>query len=221
MNIFKTKKEALNIIGGLSKPYKMPGYGWSISALRCNRGSKMRSVEGSTCQKCYALKGRYIFKNTYIAMERRLSNLNDPKWIDAMTFVLKDETYFRWFDSGDIQDFSHLLKIIEVCKNTPNCKHWLPTREFRFIKLYLEKFNNFPDNLCVRLSSDFIDKRPVREFNGCGISTTSINNWTNTTEHPIAHDCPVDANKNIKTCQQAGCNACWDKNVYHVNYKIH
>ncbi len=121
---FKNKKEALEIIGGLSAPSKMPGYGWSISALKCKRGSKMRLIEGSTCNKCYAMKGRYSFKNTQNAMNRRLNKLNDPKWIEAMTYMLKEEKYFRWFDSGDIQDLSHLLKIVEVCQVEPSNEYW-------------------------------------------------------------------------------------------------
>lgn len=216
----KTKKEALEIVGGLSSPGKMPGYGWSISAKRCKRGSKMQKVSGSTCSHCYAMKGRYSFDNVQQAQERRLANLEDPRWESAMIFLLKDEEYFRWFDSGDLQNVDHLDMIVRVCNNTPNCKHWLPTREFSIVKEYLQN-NTIPSNLVIRLSSDFVDKRPIREFENCQISTTSTNKWINDNEHPNAHECPVASIKSVKTCDEAKCKSCWDKTVYHINYKIH
>ena len=37
--------------------------------------------------------------------------------------------YFRWHDSGDVQDLDHLRRIYEVCKLTPDVQHWMPTRE--------------------------------------------------------------------------------------------
>ena len=56
-----TKNEAIEITGGLSKPSKMPSFGYSISARACNVGAKLRKVAGSVCSKCYALKGFYVF----------------------------------------------------------------------------------------------------------------------------------------------------------------
>ncbi len=61
--MFNTVKEAWAEVGGLSKPSKMPSYGYSLSAFKCKVGSKLREVLNSTCANCYALKGRYIFPN--------------------------------------------------------------------------------------------------------------------------------------------------------------
>ena len=49
------------IVGTLSEPSKMPTYAYSIPAKYCITGSKLRMIANSTCSKCYALKGRYIF----------------------------------------------------------------------------------------------------------------------------------------------------------------
>ena len=49
--------DALKLVGGLSKPSKMPGWAYGIPAKECKTGSKLRQVKGSTCEKCYALKG--------------------------------------------------------------------------------------------------------------------------------------------------------------------
>ena len=54
--------EALKLVGGLSKPSKMPGWAYGIPAKECKTGSKLVKVAGSTCEGCYALKGCYVFK---------------------------------------------------------------------------------------------------------------------------------------------------------------
>ena len=59
-NLFNSIKEAELAVGNLSRPSKMPSYAWSISARRCNVGSKLAKVKGSVCEGCYALKGRYM-----------------------------------------------------------------------------------------------------------------------------------------------------------------
>mgnify|MGYP003328863762 CR=1 FL=1 len=52
-------------IGTLSNPSKMPSYAWGISAKHCNVGSKLAKIKGTICNKCYALKGHYAFKNVF------------------------------------------------------------------------------------------------------------------------------------------------------------
>ena len=49
-------KQATDNVGGLSTPGKMPGYGWSISARRCDVGSSLVDVKGSVCEGCMPLK---------------------------------------------------------------------------------------------------------------------------------------------------------------------
>ena len=49
--------EALKLVGGLSKPSKMPGWAYGLPAKECKTGSKLVNVKGSTCEGCYALKG--------------------------------------------------------------------------------------------------------------------------------------------------------------------
>ena len=59
--IMKSKR-ALKIIGGLSKPSKMPGWAYGLPAKECKTGSKLVKVKNSVCEGCYALKGCYVFK---------------------------------------------------------------------------------------------------------------------------------------------------------------
>jgi hypothetical protein len=202
------KKEAYLIVGGLSKPSKMPGMSIGLPAKECKTGGKLRDIEGSVCNKCYALKGCYVqYPAVQLAQYRRLEALTDPKWIDAMIALVKDQSVFRWHDSGDIQNFQHLLNIVGVCEETPDCSHWLPTKESKFVKRYLREYGSFPNNLTVRVSSAMVGGRPVN----------SLNTSTVHTDSPIGFECvaPSQGGKCLD------CRACWDKSVSNISYKQH
>ena len=50
-------EEAWTIVGGLSKPSKMPGWSIGLPAKEFITGAKLRKVKDSVCYDCYALKG--------------------------------------------------------------------------------------------------------------------------------------------------------------------
>ena len=75
-------------IGTLSNPSKMPSYAWGISAKHCNVGSKLAKIKGTICNKCYALKGHYSFKNVFNAHEIRRKAIELPEWVDYMAELL-------------------------------------------------------------------------------------------------------------------------------------
>ena len=106
--------EALKLVGGLSKPSKMPGWAYGIPAKECKTGSKLVNVSGSTCEGCYALKGCYVFQVVQNAQYRRLASIKSPLWVGAMALLInsKKSKVFRWHDSGDVQDEAHLIKIL-------------------------------------------------------------------------------------------------------------
>ena len=110
------KKEASQIVGGLSTPGKMPCYSINLPATACKLGSILARVPGTTCHGCYALKGRYRFKTTKRAMARRLRALDHEAWIPAMTALITGHKYFSWHDSGDLQGPQHLKNIFEVAR---------------------------------------------------------------------------------------------------------
>ena len=58
--------EAWKLVGGLSKPSKMPGWSIGIPAKECKTGGKLQKIPGSVCFDCYALKGCYVFKLSLI-----------------------------------------------------------------------------------------------------------------------------------------------------------
>lgn len=205
---------AKEITGGLSKPSKMPGFAYSIPAQACNVGSRLRSVQGSICSKCYALKGRYVFGNVKKALQRRLSSLIHSEWVEAMVFQINQTgiNVFRWHDSGDIQNLEHLERIAQVCRLTPDVRHWLPTREYALVTAYKEKHGSFPDNLNIRLSAYMVDgPLPDGAANRLGVTMSGV------TSDPKKVSCP--AYKQGGVC--GSCRACWDKNQAVVFYPKH
>jgi len=201
------KKEAKIITGGLSKPSKMPGHAYNLPAWRCVTGVKLQAVKGSVCAGCYAMKGRYRFKNVKDALQRRMDSLNHPQWVEAMTVLVthysKKVPWFRWHDSGDLQSAWHLKRIFEVCKRTPQVQHWMPTREAKILKEI--KIEEIPKNLIIRVSSHMIDQGPVKF-------------WPHTsTVVRAGKTCPAQEQGNA--C--GSCRQCWNKDINNVAYPKH
>ena len=207
-------KEALVICGSLSKPGKMPCHGYALPAQRCRLGSFLQLLPRAVCHYCYALRGRYIFPKVQAAMERRAESLSDPRWVDAMTTLIhrSGDRYFRWHDSGDLQNLEHLEKVVQVCKNLPRVKFWLPTREYQTVAAYRRLGNRIPSNLCIRISAQLIDGKPPLSY-GLPVSTVF-------TQHARvrsnAHVCPAPKQDN----QCGNCRACWDRSVKNVAYHL-
>ena len=197
------KKEAKAITGGLSAPSKMPGPAYNLPAAACITGAKLVNVPGSVCAGCYALKGRYRFSNVKKALARRLHSLDHPDWVRAMVVLIDNAPWFRWHDSGDLQGPEHLKKIFEVCKLTPETRHWMPTREARFLSLMDPDI--IPTNLIIRMSSHMINQKPVKFWP-----------WTSTVSTE-GKTCPAQDQGN----QCRSCRACWDRSVSNVTYPKH
>ncbi|CAB4130729.1 Gene 88 protein [uncultured Caudovirales phage] len=207
----QTVKSALDYVGGLGSPSKMPCYSYGISASRCNTGGKLQKIEGSVCSDCYACKGMYQFRVVKDAHERRYEALFKPHWAANMAFLInrKKMTYFRWHDSGDLQGMQHLLNIVEVANATPSCQHWLPTKELSLVNRYRDTFGEFPRNLIVRVSAPLIDARPVK--------AQPFTSTVHLSRDPHGHVCP--APKQAGKC--GDCRACWDEKVANVSYHHH
>ena len=196
-------KEAIKITEGFTRTSKMPGLSYSLPAWECKTGSKLRKVKGSVCASCYALKGNYTrYPAIKAAQYRRLEAMKHPAWVTAMAAVIKRQKWFRWHDAGDVQDQQHLQKIFEICRLTPETRHWLPTRE-AWIKDHLA---SKPDNLVIRFSPPMVNQRAPES-------------WPNSSMvvDKGYHTCPAPA--------QGGkcldCRQCWDPDIKVVSYGKH
>ena len=196
--------DALKLVGGLSKPSKMPGWAYGIPARECKTGSKLVKVKGSTCEGCYALNGCYVFPVVQAAQYKRLDSIKHPGWVKAMTALInsKKSKFFRWHDSGDVQSVKHLAKIFEVCRRSPDVQHWMPTRE-ALVKPYLSRA---PKNLVIRFSMPMVDQEAAASWP-----------HTSTVVSGPGRTCPAPDQDNA--C--GSCRACWDPSVRNVAYGKH
>jgi hypothetical protein len=164
------------------------------------------------CQGCYATTGNYRFANVKKPREFNREDWKRDDWIDDMVQSLENSRYFRWFDSGDMYDVRLAYKILQIMELTPHCKHWLPTRMYKFDKFKhaITRMQSLP-NVVVRFSSDSVTGEVIE-----GLNTSTI----------ISHESQL---KNVDGICQAykhegkcnGCRACWDKSVKVIGYQAH
>ena len=222
-------KDAVKNTGGIGFTTKT-GLSFGLQAkTACKVGCKLSTKEGSTCYGCYARGGNYVYPSVKTAHGKRLANVLKlgnrsfrEQWVESMVTLInntlknkgqdKKTWYFRWHDSGDIIGIDHLRAIVDVCLSTPKIKHWLPTKEVATVKRFIKGGGTIPKNLCIRLSSYYVDK--VDNFN------VDLPMSTVYTESPKeARVC--QAILQHKGCLEVGCRKCWNKGVDLVGYKKH
>ena len=210
------KKQAHQVHGGLTQTTKMPCQSYSLPTIACITGFRMREIANSICAMCYAEKGNYrkYSNNIEPVQHARLVSITDELWVDAMVVSIGTDAYFRWHDSGDIQSIEHLEKIADVAKRTPNCMHWLPTREYGIVSAFTAQYD-IPDNLIIRLSAMFTDKPVIVPASLQGVKGVAVSNVHST--KPIGTAC--NAPKQSGECRE--CRACWNRKVSAVSYSIH
>ena len=196
---------------------KMPGSSYACDPFQCNTGSKLREVKGSTCSGCYSVNLWRIHPSVaqgYAKNQLMLETASIEDFVDgAVSQIVKaakktGQPYHRWFDGGDLPSVDALRRIVAVCLATPQIKHWLPTREVKFVREYL-KNDVIPDNLTIRISSPMIDGAPIPGYTN---TSTVHKNMV-----PEGHICP--ASRQGGKC--GDCRACWAKNVSNVSYPFH
>lgn len=207
-------KQLKEAVGSLSAPSKMPCSGYSIPAKECNVGSRLVGVKNSTCSGCYALKGRYVFPNVENAMYVRYNALmhDTELWAKNMiTYIDKyrkgDKNFFRWHDSGDVQNINHLNAINDIALALPHIKFWLPTREIKVVRSWQLMYGQFAPNLIVRISAHMNDAQPNHKITGFASGVEDKNTELN------GYKCPAPNQEN----QCKDCRACWTAEtvIYH------
>lgn len=198
----------------LSVTSKLDGIkSWSLNALDTCPGSVSNKTElVPACQGCYATTGNYVFSNVRTPREHNKEDWKRPAWVKDMAQALHAEAYFRWFDSGDMYDLRLARKMLAVMQATPGCKHWLPTRMYKFAKFrpVLDAMRALP-NVAVRFSSDSVTGDFTPGLHGSTIITARE------TAPPGVAVC--HAYEHGGKC--SGCRACWDKSIPVIAYVAH
>lgn len=230
MHVPKDVKPLWDAVGGLSWPSKMPGFAYSVPAQLCKTGGRLAAEEGTVCSGCYALKGRYLFRNVKAAMLRRYNLMRyDPKWAEKMVKLLDHPwtrktggEYFRWFDSGDLIDRNNLKNIKRIAEVLPNYKFWLPTRE-PFAQEYRQP--NWA-NLAVRFSLPKVYGEEISTLEMMKNVTFSENGWLGSAVLKDVKTIPqlprvVECKARERDNRCGDCRACWDKSVQLILYHKH
>ena len=196
----------------LSKPSKMPCKTWSLEAGATCPGSidKATKLPRPVCAGCYAKDGFYHMPAAKTLREANREDWKRAEWVDDMVAALAKQSYFRWFDSGDVYHPALAFKIYLIMQRTPNVKHWLPTTSYEISKIrpILERMKLLA-NVSVRYSSPSI----TGEFTEDHGSTVIPYAETETT----AKLCGAYANNG----KCGPCRNCWDKSVKVIAYPAH
>jgi len=198
----------------LSKPGKMPCKSWSLQAIETCPGSRGNDGElVPACAGCYATQGNYRFKNVKQVRADNAQDWRRANWSDDMIEALKNESYFRWFDSGDMYHIDLAAKILEIMRACKNTQFWLPTRMHKFpkFKKVISAMERLP-NVVVRKSSDSIHGETVK-----GKTTSTI--YNSAAQDPPAGAVVCGAYWRDGKC--ADCRACWDKSIPVIAYPQH
>lgn len=222
------KNKAKAVTGGVGYPSKMPGTSYGTPASMCKTGNRLRVIDGTVCNRCYACKNNYAYPSVIKAQRKRASAMKiaragmpySEQWVDAMSLLIEDgcrkrnDNRHRWFDSGDLQSVCDLELIAWVCEKTPGIRHRLPTKEYFMVIAWLKEGHSIPHNLCISMSGYKIDGKapawPARY--GLQVSTCYSKNPAEG-----SFDCP--ARKQGNRCDD--CDACWNRSVKHVAYHLH
>ena len=195
----------------LTNTTKMPCDSISLDAKLCRTGSKLAKSEWTPCYDCYALAGNYLFPSVKNKQQRVLDFMNSDDFVEVMVCLLETRTYFRWFDSGDIQSQKMANDILDICERTPHCQHWLPSKEYKDWRQVLSK-RKLPDNLCLRLSNPYANFPPQKEFTHTSTTYTDE-------KFVFGFMCPAHLHKEkygVYSCRN--CRACWDSNIPNISY---
>jgi hypothetical protein len=197
----------------LSKTSKLGTKSWSLQAVETCPGAV--GADGKlvpACSGCYATAGCYNFPDT-----KKVRADNKVEW-DTEGFeadfiaALKKQTHFRWFDSGDMYNLRLAEKMYNIMVNTPNTKHWLPTRMYKFEKFQniLNKMQALP-NVMVRYSSDEIDGTYTKGLHG----STILPDESYADSDTVVCKAPEQGGKCLD------CRACYNKDISVIGYLAH
>ena len=159
----------------LSRTSKLGTYSWSLQALETCPGSV--GPDGKlvpACSGCYATGGTYHFPDVKKVRAENKAEWKIESFVQDFIKALKKQKHFRWFDSGDMYSLELAEKMYAIMLNTPNTKHWLPTRMYKFAKFQdvLSRMKALP-NVMVRYSSDAIDGSFTEGLHGSTIVPTA------------------------------------------------
>ena len=163
---------------------------------------------------CYAEKGFYtLYPAVKRAQDSRLELFEADRtaWVGAMVKLVATESFFRWFDSGDLQSVEMLEAIVAVARATPNTRHWLATRERGIVKAWLACWQRMAGQPCLPHLRHLLRRNPGQQADPM-------------VKHGAqghAQCCRVELPGTDARRRCGDCRACWSQDVALVTYHAH
>lgn len=156
----------VSISKGNSKMGNIPAFNLlpSDEFLKLGNSTQLTNIIG-TCGKhcelckndCYAV--RYIKFHHNATVKGYAGNTvimrQDPDKLRTEIKEFCDKNivkYFRFHTSGELESIEQLKTYCDICKDIPDVIFYIYTKAFEILEQYLEKDEEFPNNLVVNLS---------------------------------------------------------------------
>ena len=216
-----SKKEYIDFLASQSNEINM-GNKNSKTGMAClNLAFPVCSCrEDAPCKSvCYACKGAQQMSRVQAAYYRnfRLYNDNANDFFEQVYYKVKFSGLpkVRLFDSGDFPDAEFLVRLVDLCKKTPNTKYMAFTKKYELVNEYINKNGDLPDNLNIIFSA--WDKLwEVPNPHNLGVAYVDFNDKRLNPDIPTnAFVCPGRES----TC--SSCGVCWSKKVKTVVFHQH
>ena len=204
----------------LSKTSKMPCRSISLPIEETCKGRyELNSkILKEICEKCYAGKGAYNWPNSINLKNHNLLETRKHNFVPDMIKLLSKMDYFRWFDSGDIENEIMLEKLYQICLDTPNTKHWIPTKSRDLFDQYLWEMLESLPNVKVRFSSPSKNGKYDNIHGSTAISDKSQLDGNLFLCKAKSIGFKKNGKPNPKKCHN--CRACWH-NPRPIAYEVH
>lgn len=197
----------------LTRNATVSALGWSLPSGPSHCAA-FQGGPGSVCASCYAGQGMLGNMPAVLrAQATRAAWIRGPGTVASKARQLASEIgsrtrYMVVHVSGDFRDRTEVLVWKRVAQLRPDVRFWVRTRTWRLGRAWvrtLAALHALP-NVVVRASALAIDgPAPAVPFPTSGV-----------TRHGVG--CPKQTHG---SCAAAGCRACWDKDVPHVDYLFH
>lgn len=220
-NFIMSRQEYIDFLANKSNEINMANKNSKTGAACLNLAFPVCTcrVDAPCKATCYACKGCQMIANVQAAYYRNLRLYHDDpdNFFEQVYYKIKFSRLpkVRLFDSGDFPDADFLVRLVELCRKTPDTKYMAFTKQYEIVNDYITKNGNLPDNLNIMFSA-WHKLWNVPNPYGLGVAYVDFDDKSLNPEFPKnAFVCPGRAS----TC--SACGACWNKKLTAVLFHQH
>lgn len=132
-----------------------------------------QGIEGSICQKCYAVSLQEYRKGIKERGDRNAALLtNEVIPMDRLPFI--NARVFRFEAFGDIYNATHLENYVNIAVKNPQCRFTLWTKNYLVALAFFAKRKE-PDNFTLIISSLFLNQpQDITPFQKLGVKNLKV-----------------------------------------------